>query len=37
MSDDRIALARAPHPQRVMLVAFDAPVHADYAALLRDV
>jgi O-acetyl-ADP-ribose deacetylase len=37
LSEIRATLARAPHPQRVMLVALDATVHAEYAALLRDV
>jgi O-acetyl-ADP-ribose deacetylase (regulator of RNase III) len=37
LSEIRATLARAPHPQRVMLVAFDATVDAEYAALLRDV
>ena len=33
----RAAVAGASHPERVCLVAFDAEVHAAYAALLGDV
>jgi O-acetyl-ADP-ribose deacetylase (regulator of RNase III) len=37
LTEIRAALVAARHPERVMLVAFDAAVHAEYTALLRDV